>query len=100
MMNHSPGPWKEKITDDGLVWVLMPDAHRVSIGDMEETCGICHANARLIASAPALLEALETIGSYPAKKFYFSPPDPISYVEPADDMRRIAQAAISQATAQ
>ena len=58
-MNHSPGPWEEKVTDDGLVWVLMPDGHRVSIGDMEETCGICHANARLIAAAPEMLKALE-----------------------------------------
>ncbi len=61
MNRHTPGPWEEKITGDGLVWVIMPDAHRVSIGDMEETCGICHANARLIAAAPDLLAALEDI---------------------------------------
>ena len=58
MMEYSPGPWEEKITHDGLVWVLMPDGHRVSIGDMEETCGICHANSRLIAKAPQMYSAL------------------------------------------
>ena len=49
------------------------------------------AYAELFASAPKLLEALQTIASYPA----LSPLDPLAAL---DDMRQIARAAIADAT--
>lgn len=57
-MGHTPGPWKVEIDSDGSVLIMCSDgAHRYYIGDMEDTCTECHANARLIAAAPDLLEA-------------------------------------------
>ena len=69
-MDHTKGPWKEFVDSLGYVYIVGPN-HKVEqdleialhtgticyIGDMEETDGIDHANARLIASAPSLLEA-------------------------------------------
>jgi hypothetical protein len=59
MIEHTPGPWKDFVDDDGYLIVQMDAAHTVMLGDMESTCGTCHANARLIAAAPELLDALE-----------------------------------------
>ena len=70
MMEHTPGPWKEFIDSLGYVYIVGPD-HKVEqtdttalhtgticyVGDMEETDGVDHANAALIAAAPRLLEA-------------------------------------------
>lgn len=66
MSDHTPGPWKDTITDEGDLIVQigepvenpttdMATTHGVFLGDMEGTCGECHANARLIAMAPDLL---------------------------------------------
>lgn len=61
MTEHTPGPWRDEVTDDGnLCVVIGSKAHqRIWIGDIENTCGECRANARLIAAAPALLAACE-----------------------------------------
>lgn len=39
----------------------MSETHRAYMGDMENTCGECHANADLAAAAPDLLEAAEAV---------------------------------------
>ena len=62
-MKHTPGPWQEVVDVDGDVWVCPEGerethAHTYYVGNMENTCGECHANARLIAAAPELLAAL------------------------------------------
>lgn len=61
MIHHSPGPWKDEITEDGDLIVVIPfhDQYcdRLDFGDMEVTAGEDHANARLVASAPDLLDA-------------------------------------------
>lgn len=59
MTPHSPAPWREQIDDDGNLNVIMPDGHIVYVGNLEGTCGTCHANAALIAAAPELLTALQ-----------------------------------------
>ena len=53
-MTHTPGPWAVDITDEGELWVRILQ-HDLFIGDLEDTCGECHANAQLIAAAPDLL---------------------------------------------
>ena len=63
---HTPGPWRERINDSGSVRGIYSSKKESGIGGM-----ICYmtnpvpgdhegnANARLIASAPALLKFLE-----------------------------------------
>lgn len=60
---HTPGPWKAygtlvslPVTPDETQDVNICDMHRSNLPDAE-----CCANARLIAAAPELLEALELI---------------------------------------
>jgi len=54
MSNHTPGPWSVM---NGLVYSIEPNgyANRVEIAS---------ANAKLIAAAPALVEALQAIARY------------------------------------
>lgn len=71
-MSHTPGPWK--VDEDGFVWGYLPGSHmkepRFLIaqvrgwGYMQYMQGgeqIHAANARLIAAAPELYEALRDI---------------------------------------
>ena len=59
-MIHSEGPWKEEIDDFGDVWVRQDEGHRVFIGNLEDSCGTCHANSRIMVAAPDMLKALES----------------------------------------
>lgn len=60
-MKPSPAPWSEFETDDGDFGVKMDNAHSVIFGNLEGSCGICHANARLTSLAPELLEVLDEL---------------------------------------
>ncbi len=70
MAEHTPGPWEEDITEDGLLRIIAPNAgdrHHETvciIDDMETSTGQDHWNARLIAAAPELLAALESLLTY------------------------------------
>jgi hypothetical protein len=61
---HTPGPWKVRKEWHGDGQEVYPN-RKVSIGQPSEVCvvsgiyGECKANARLIAAAPDLLEALQ-----------------------------------------
>lgn len=62
-MGYSPGPWTDDVTEDGTLIVSFGDqcgaySRDIEFGDMENTEGEDHANARLIAMAPELLDAL------------------------------------------
>ena len=64
MSAHTPGPWQVNMRDplqvcdaDGDVRGCAPIAKIAAIGSLRE----CRANARLIAAAPMLLEALEAL---------------------------------------
>ena len=66
MIKHTPGPWKVVTTDEGQTWVCPEgtkpyDMHSYFIGDLEDTCGECFANAYLMAAAPKLLEVCEEV---------------------------------------
>jgi hypothetical protein len=63
-MNHSPAHWIEYEKEDGDFGVLMDDHHLVIFGNLEGSCGTCHANAALTAAAPELLEALEDLWQF------------------------------------
>ena len=73
MSKHTPGPWtftSEQILDDGIPIHDEIRCFHLQSGDtvILDGCGCCDsprlwnpANARLIAAAPDLLEALETL---------------------------------------
>ena len=69
---HTPGPWGIEVsTNMGHTVRVVAKVGRDGIGD--DICRLGdvtkpghEANARLIAAAPELLEALETIMSYPS----------------------------------
>lgn len=62
---HTPGPWKpwfyvqNKRLGIGHWAFAKPNAHPIPLGDCKESNEEAAANARLIAAAPDLLEALE-----------------------------------------
>ena len=63
---YTPGPWVVADDGDGLIYVLtedeglVADAHDPSFIDDE----VAKANARLIAAAPELVEALEKMTAH------------------------------------
>lgn len=64
-MNHTPGPWITRYSDDAPsgepLFSVDSQSNTVCAGAME-------SDARLIAAAPALLEALQLLMSDPARK--------------------------------
>ena len=67
MSKHTPGPWfideyriRCAVNQFCVCTVTAPD-HRLRGKDWHEEHDICASNARLIAAAPELLEALQTI---------------------------------------
>lgn len=60
MNKHTPGPWRYKPDINGSNYMLVYCSSLASEGDnLRGYCG--EANARLIAAAPDLLEALEMV---------------------------------------
>ena len=55
MADFTPGPWTYHKNEDGSATVTMPHEH------IEKPCATCQANARLIAAAPELYEALQEL---------------------------------------
>lgn len=61
---HTPGPWKLEITDTGFRVIYSDSTLRSHIAALHEAAlceehGDTFANARLIAAAPDLLDALD-----------------------------------------
>ena len=61
---HTPGPWRLEITDTGFRVIYSDSALRSHIAALHEAAlceehGDTFANARLIASAPDLLQVVE-----------------------------------------
>lgn len=64
MSKHTPGPWRQ-FEHNGNVMVCAGPSHLATVaigGAMDESSD--RANARLIAAAPELLDALRTILEY------------------------------------
>lgn len=67
---HTPGPWRIDPDDDSTWRILGPGERgqwNNEIGELAYTGGNAEANARLIASAPALLAALERVADMPCE---------------------------------
>lgn len=106
---HTPGSWtvedKRSLNDAFWIEVQHPDGYSVSIAEVRDGCdeaaelGCMEANARLIASAPDLLEAL--VGLMPKRIDLTNANVPDSMVIPCDitfGELRNAAAAITRAT--
>ena len=65
MSNHTPGPWKANFAISGEVYIFGGDRNFARVFDEWRDEANQEANARLIAAAPDLLEALEAIMRYP-----------------------------------
>jgi hypothetical protein len=57
---HTPGPWKIKQVEDSTT-VEVRDVYGLLVAEVGDTSLEDEANARLIAAAPALLEALKVM---------------------------------------
>ncbi len=71
MSSFTKGKWTEYTDENGDVWVLAgnvkpEEMHAYLIGNMEDTCGECHANAQLMVNAPKYYAALKRIARYAA----------------------------------
>jgi hypothetical protein len=71
-MTHSLGPWRK-----GLAGDIVTEDGRI-IASMYWARPEAHANARLVAAAPELLEALEDILPLAENGFRLGPTDPDS----------------------
>ena len=60
-MKHTPGPWAVSASETR---VIAPMRHVICADIQGRTFAECQANARLIAAAPDLLDALELAMSY------------------------------------
>ena len=91
---HTPGPWKvdKELTSRSGEWLIAMDAgdkgRGIAIAETRVATGAELANARLIAAAPELLEALQLIADT----------DPVDAALDPQRAVRIAQAAIAKAT--
>ena len=61
MSKHAPGPWRLSVTDDTLVRSVDNGLVAVAHGDYGCDWEVMEANARLISSAPDMLEALQEL---------------------------------------
>jgi hypothetical protein len=60
-LRHTPGPWRDEITEVGELIVMRSDGNSIYLGDMETTEAEDHADARLIAAAPEMLMTLKFV---------------------------------------
>ncbi len=88
---HTPGPWR--VTYDGTAYFVQEHL-KIEVLSVDEHGNPCkwskerEGNARLIAAAPELLEALELLVDNPYREG----------TESDERLRRIARAAIAKAT--
>jgi hypothetical protein len=58
---HTPGPWTYGIRRDGSIWLSLGDHKTPKAAHYQGDLCATEADARLIAAAPALLEACERL---------------------------------------
>ena len=93
---HTPGPWitDDKQSGDVFRYVMPENGSVLPICRLDVDRFEAEANARLIAAAPELLEALEAMLSHTADL------DPMQGFRPEEDFSAVkqARAAIAKAT--
>jgi len=65
MADHTPGPWHYQEESDAYTHIVRGPTDNFIVQLPQDTSGRAEANARLIAAAPAMLEALQAISSDP-----------------------------------
>jgi hypothetical protein len=58
---HTPGPWRYQEGTDAYTHIVHTGVNRFLCQLAQDTSGVAEANARLIAAAPDLLEALQLV---------------------------------------
>ena len=61
---HTPGPWKANFVISGAAYIFGGDRNFARVFNEWQDEANREANARLIAAAPELLEALESIAEF------------------------------------
>lgn len=94
-VHHTPGPWayRQPHPADKYIWIKEPEV-KVDYDDVDQDEQ--RANARLIAAAPDLLEALRDL--YASWQDAVSAPDLGTALRDAQDRVRAGLAAIDKAT--
>lgn len=94
MPTHTPGPWTYQHVEDSWNHVAAENGARAVAKVFGAGSGAGEANARLIAAAPALLEALVQAEEalFTAESYLMSTHDKLSVVE----ARQAVRAAIAQ----
>jgi hypothetical protein len=85
---HAPGPWHYQEGADAYTHIIRAGEHRFICQLAQDTSGEAEANARLIAAAPYLLEALHACLQVACDEFHGEPWQAIE----------LARAAIAKAT--
>lgn len=107
MSKHTPGPWEVRIPSSTAarhpVYIVGGDLILAAIsvpGGAYEDLRVAHANARLIAAAPAMLEALEEMLEVHGVRWEHvrgGSSIPASWVELSDKARAAIKAAKGEA---
>jgi len=113
---HTPGPWR--VCERDACWAIQPetgkapgnhnevvyvakpnpfDATAGSVTSQGRTPDECHANARLIAAAPELLEALDRL-AFAALARDATMGDPCNLIAARDELCAAARVVIAKAT--
>ena len=94
MSEHTPGPWRSIIGYDGSHTILTGKDYSLQCVALIKSTPTCQADARLIAAAPEMLEALkhcyDLLGRYEINR--------IDGDEIADEAASIIRSAITKAT--
>lgn len=99
-MRHTPGPWKYFVSKGHDIMVDLAGTRKIRLGHIyDDDCGnpeCCnreeHANAKIIAAAPDMLQALQSIVDY------WNTPQKGSMNDHMNHIFEIAEKAIKKAT--
>ena len=98
MSGHTPGPWTMGVMEEDGPWCV-GNSECVALAKMTGAPGPHHeANARLIAAAPELLEALEKIASEESTTWDEDLMEHVPVPMDEEEMAEIARNAIAKAT--
>lgn len=92
---HTPGPWRYGLAQNYQGFFVAPGNATLTLAAVHNYPAHTEANAKLIAAAPDLLEALKKISNWLACSQIASPED---MAQSFGDMEDLADSAIAKAT--